>query len=106
VSVIEFWPEYWIASEDHSLIRSREHTGATKTTRVPKGLTHAVHRETDEDALTTVCGSPIDHLIQFPRRSFLLDVQPSITTPCWRCMSRTGRPSSAGRPDLRLLTSS
>lgn len=106
MSVIEFWPEYWIASEDRTLIRNLAHTGATKTTRVPKGLTHAVHRETDEDALTTVCGSPLDNLVQFPRRNFLHEPQPSITTSCWRCMKVTGRPSPVSRPDLRLLTHS
>ena len=106
MSVIEFWPKYWIASQEWSLVRSRLSTGAMKTSRVPKGVVHAVHRETDADALTTVCGSPIDQLVQFPRRDFLHDALPSITTPCWRCMKVTGHPRSVDLPGLTLVTRS
>jgi hypothetical protein len=37
---------------------------------VPKGLVHAVDRESNSLALTTVCGQPLDHLVRFPHYNF------------------------------------
>lgn len=104
VSLVEDWPWYWVASEERALVRMQHPSGPTRTMRVPKGLVHAVHRNTEADALLTVCESPLDALIRFPRLSFTRSSNPGLIRLCRECVTATGQPAAVPRPRLALVT--
>jgi hypothetical protein len=64
------WPALWVASEGREVLHLNPVSSPPRSARVPKGLVHAVNRDTPAIELTTVCGQPLDHLIQFPHYNF------------------------------------
>jgi hypothetical protein len=64
------WPTLWVASEEREILHIRPPGAPPRSARVPKGLVHAVNRDTPSIGLATVCGQSLDHLIQFPQYNF------------------------------------
>ena len=86
------WPTLWVASEAREMLHINPTSSGPRNARVPKGLVHAVDRETPSIALTTVCGQPLDHLVQFPHYSFeTAGARPSrLVTLCSACQQFPG----------------
>jgi hypothetical protein len=64
------WPTLWVASEDRDVLHINPVSSRPRSARVPKGLVHAVNRDSSADALTTICGRSLDRLVQFPHYNF------------------------------------
>jgi hypothetical protein len=64
------WPTLWVASEGREVLHINPVSSRPRSARVPKGLVHAVTRESPTIALTTVCGESLDRLVQFPHYNF------------------------------------
>jgi len=64
------WPTLWVASEDRDVLHINPISSRPRSARVPKGLVHAVNRESPNIALTTICGRSLDRLVQFPHYNF------------------------------------
>jgi hypothetical protein len=69
-SRVHTWPALWVASKEREVLHIHPVGSPPRSARVPKGLVHAVNRETPSISLTTVCGLPLDQLIQFPQYNF------------------------------------
>ena len=86
------WPALWVASEDRDVLHINPISSRPRSARVPKGLVHAVNRESPTIALTTVCGRSLDRLVQFPHYNFeATGTRTSrLVTVCATCQEQRG----------------
>lgn len=64
------WPALWVASEEREVLHIHPAGSHPRSALVPKGLVHAVDRNSPALALATCCGKPLDHLVLFPQYDF------------------------------------